>query len=52
MYIRVQKNGLIVKSISLLPKETKKVDLPVGYELYFDGNEFYSSKVELEFKMY
>ena len=49
MYIRVQQNGLIVKSIPLLPKETKKVYLPVGYELYFDGNEFYSSKVELEF---
>ena len=49
MYIRVQQNGLIIKSIPLLPKETKKVDLPVGYELYFDGNESYSSKVELEF---
>ena len=51
MYIRVQQNGLIIKSIPLLPKETKKVDLPVGYELYFDGNEMYSSKVELEFRL-
>lgn len=38
------------KSITLLPRETKKVNLPVGYELYFDGNELYPSKVELEFK--
>ena len=49
MYIRIQQNGLILKTITLLPKETKKVDLPLGYELYFDGNELYPSKVELEF---
>ena len=33
MYIRVQQNGLIVKSITFLSKETKKVDLLVVYEL-------------------
>ena len=50
MYIRIQQNGTLIKSITLLPVETKKVNLPVGYELYFDGNELYPSKVELEFK--
>ena len=49
MYIRVQKNALILKSITLLPNETNEVYLPVGYELYFDGNELYSSKVKLKF---
>ena len=48
-YIRIQQNGTVIKSITLLPRETKKVNLPVGYELYFDGNELYPSKVKLGF---
>tara|TARA_B100000963_G_scaffold307676_1_gene282802 strand:- start:1795 stop:1998 length:204 start_codon:yes stop_codon:yes gene_type:complete len=33
----------------LVTMRIKKVNLPVGYELYFDGNELYPSKVKLGF---
>ena len=48
--IRVQQKGKIIKTIPISGKETKKVILLKGHELYFDSNEVEKIKVKLDFK--
>jgi hypothetical protein len=46
--IRIQKEGKILKEITVKPKVTKKVELLKGYEMYFD-NEL-KARVKVDFK--
>ena len=48
--IRIQQKGKIIETIPIAGKETKKVKLLKGYELYFDTNPDEKIKVKLDFK--
>jgi hypothetical protein len=46
--IRIQKEGKIIREITVKLKETKKVKLLKGYEMYFDSE--LEAKVKVDFK--
>jgi hypothetical protein len=46
--IRIQKMGTVIKMITIKPKETKEVNLLIGYELYLDSE--LTSKAKVSFK--
>jgi len=48
---RVQRNGEIVKTIVILPKEKQEIELMKGSELYFDGG-ILESKAKVKFKKF
>ena len=47
--IRIQKEGKIIREITVKLKETKKVKLLKGYEMYFDSE--FEAKVKVDFKL-
>ena len=49
--IRIQKEGNIIKEISIKPKETKTVKLLKGYEMYFDSEAETIAKVDFKAKL-
>jgi len=49
--IRIQKEGKIIKEITVKPKETKKVELLKGYEMYFDNTLKAKAKVSFKAKL-
>ena len=46
--IRIQKENKIIKEIEIKPKETKKITLLKGYEMYFDSESKSKAKVAFE----
>ncbi|TFV94370.1 hypothetical protein E4S40_10110 [Algoriphagus kandeliae] len=49
-YIRVQKEGKIIEELTVLKKETKKVKLLKGYELYLDPNRDGKAKARVSYE--
>ncbi|OIQ30335.1 MAG: hypothetical protein BM564_02905 [Bacteroidetes bacterium MedPE-SWsnd-G2] len=48
--IRVQQDGKIIKEITILKGELKKVSLLKGYELYFDPNPKGIAKASIDYE--
>ena len=48
--VRIQQNGIIIKSIPFVKGDTKKIKLLKGYELYLDSNSKGKVKARINYE--